>query len=288
MAIPVAVIIAAGAAASVTTTAGVAAGKHESNKAKDRRDQASADADMYAEQLKNLQNTRQDIVNPYEDVTNEFANLSVATQAAEMQAEEADIALANTLDTIRATGGGAGGATALAQAALKSKRGISANIEQQEAGNEKLRAQGAMEAAKLQAAGKAFVFQAQEQREMNELARTAAMMQNEEQKEMYYEDKRREGTKMMLGAITGGAQMFGSIVGGAAGSDRRLKRNIKLIGYSPNGFKIYTFEYINKEFGEGVWQGVMSDEIPKEAVIEHPDGYDRVDYSKLDVTFKKI
>ena len=75
-------------------------------------------------------------------VSNPYANLGVATQAAEIQAEEADIALANTLDTIRASGAGAGGATALAQAALKSKQGVSASIEQQEAQNEKLRAQG--------------------------------------------------------------------------------------------------------------------------------------------------
>ena len=59
-----------------------------------------------------------------------------------MQAEEADIALANTLDMLRSTGASAGGATALAQAALQSKRGVSANIEQQEAQNQKLRAQG--------------------------------------------------------------------------------------------------------------------------------------------------
>ena len=69
-------------------------------------------------------------------------SLGVATQAAEMQIEEADIALANTLDTLRATGASAGGATALAQAALQSKKGVSASIEQQEAQNEKLRAQG--------------------------------------------------------------------------------------------------------------------------------------------------
>ena len=75
-------------------------------------------------------------------VSNPYANLGVATQAAEMQAEEADIALANTLDTIRASGAGAGGATALAQAALKSKQGVSASIEQQEAQNQKLRAEG--------------------------------------------------------------------------------------------------------------------------------------------------
>ena len=75
-------------------------------------------------------------------VSNPYANLGVATQAAEMQAEEADRALANTLDTIRASGAGAGGATALAQAALKSKQGVSASIEQQEAQNQKLRAEG--------------------------------------------------------------------------------------------------------------------------------------------------
>ena len=75
-------------------------------------------------------------------VSNPYGNLSVATQAAEMQMEQTDQALANTLDAMRATGAGAGGATALAQAAAQSKQGISASIEGQEAQNEKLRAQG--------------------------------------------------------------------------------------------------------------------------------------------------
>ena len=61
-------------------------------------------------------------------MSNPFANLSVATQAAEMQIEESDIALANTLDTLRATGASAGGATALAQAALKSKQGVTSSF----------------------------------------------------------------------------------------------------------------------------------------------------------------
>tara|TARA_R100001244_G_C5159704_1_gene130853 strand:+ start:94 stop:786 length:693 start_codon:yes stop_codon:yes gene_type:complete len=87
----------------------------------------------------NLASMAQDLSN---NMSNAMENLSVATQAAEMQAEEADIALANTLDTLRATGAGAGGATALAQAALRSKKGISASIEQQESANEQLRAQG--------------------------------------------------------------------------------------------------------------------------------------------------
>jgi hypothetical protein len=53
------------------------------------------------------------------------------------------------LDTLRSTGAGAGGATALAQAALQSKKGVSASIEQQEAANEKLKAQGQADMQKI-------------------------------------------------------------------------------------------------------------------------------------------
>ena len=55
---------------------------------------------------------------------NPFASLGVATQAAEIQMEQSDIALANSLDAMVATGAGAGGATALAQAALRSKKKV--------------------------------------------------------------------------------------------------------------------------------------------------------------------
>ena len=77
-----------------------------------------------------------------DSLSNPYANLPVAVKAAEMQAEQTDQALANTLDTIRATGAGAGGATALAQAAAQSKAKVSASIEQQEATNAKAAAQG--------------------------------------------------------------------------------------------------------------------------------------------------
>ena len=40
---------------------------------------------------------------------------------------------------------------------------------------------------------------------------------------------------------------------------------------------------------EGVWQGVMSDEVSREAVVKNFAGeFDGVDYSKVDVEFKKI
>ena len=144
--------------------------------------------------LNSLEKNRQKIINPYEGITdlssmisNPFTNLSVATGAAEMQIEEADISLANTLDAMRATGAGAGGATALAQAALQAKKDVSANIEMQEKSNEDKRAQGEAqmqqqkmtEAQRLQEAdvsGKAFVFGQKEQREMQQLDRAAAQL----------------------------------------------------------------------------------------------------------------
>ena len=86
-----------------------------------------------------------------------------------------------------------------------------------------------------------------------------------------------------MGMPEGGPQSFAEIT-----SDRRLKKNIKLLGYSPSGLNIYAFEYINKKFGKGVYQGVMSDEIPLDAIVKHEDGFDRVDYSRLDVEFKQI
>ena len=76
---------------------------------------------------------------------------------------------------------------------------------------------------------------------------------------------------------------------GAFGSDRRMKKNIKLIGKSNSGLKIYAFEYINKTLGKGVWQGVMADEVPNNAVIKNFAGdFDGVDYSKIDVEFKQL
>jgi hypothetical protein len=90
-------------------------------------------------------------------------------------------------------------------------------------------------------------------------------------------------TDALGGLVSAGGNLLAGFI-----SDRRFKKNIKLIGKSPSGINIYIFEYINKAFGDGVYQGVMSDEIPEEAVIKHAAGFDTVDYSKLDVEFKNL
>ena len=149
--------------------ASVVSGLFGGSKAKAAARAAAAEKARLQGKLNSLETNRQDIVNPYagvvslasmasdlsNQISNPFANLSVATGAAEMKIEQADISLANTLDTVRATGAGAGGATALAQAALQSKKGVAASIESQEAQNEKLRAQGEQQMEQAQVAQKA-------------------------------------------------------------------------------------------------------------------------------------
>ena len=177
--------IAAGASLLSSGLQAVSAGKA-------RRDANDARRDANAA-LAAAERSRQTITNPFAGVqdlsgmiSNPFANLQVSTQAAEMQADEADISLANTLDTLRATGAGSAGATALAQAALRSKQGVAATIGQQEAANSRLRAQGEQraqqmrmaEAQRLQqadVAGRQFMFQTREQREMQKLNRLAGL-----------------------------------------------------------------------------------------------------------------
>jgi len=197
---------------------------------------AAAEKKRLRGELKSLESSRQSVINPYQNtkdlsslakdlsgnLSNPFSNLSVATGAAEMQAEQSDIALANTLDTLRASGASAGGATALAQAALQSKKGVAAGIEGQEATNEKMRAQGeeALQSQKMReqqrvqgvqvdegrrtqaadARGKSFMFNAKERREDSKIDYTRQQITGATKRGQQAYD---QGTKAITGAITG-------------------------------------------------------------------------------------
>jgi len=198
--------------------------------------------------LDHLEKNRQEVINPYagssnlsglatdlsSQMSNPYKNLGVATEAAEMQMDQTDIALANTLDTIRATGSGAGGATALAQAALAAKKGITASIESQEAANEKQRAAGEAQLQtqimsekkrlqqvqmsegqrmqNLDAAGKQFVFNATETREQGKINRVAGQLDNAAQQQA-------QANADAMSAVTGTIGAVGQI--GASGAFKK-------------------------------------------------------------------
>ena len=205
---------------------------------------AAAKAAAMQAEIDSLERSRQAVINPYEGmknvsnlakdlsgmISNPYATLGVATQAAKFEAEQIDLSLANTLDTLRETGSSAGGATALAMAALKSKQGISANLEKQEADNEKLRAQGEQqmdqlkmaeaqrtqniqisEAQRMQeaeASGKAYMFNAQETRDVAKLNRLSAQLGG-------YQTQQMQAGADYTGALTGMAGGLVSIAGSA-------------------------------------------------------------------------
>jgi hypothetical protein len=233
-----ATLIAAGIGAAVNIVGGIIGG----GKAKRQAEAAQKEKDRLNRQIAIFEQNRQDVINPYSGVTslsgmidemrgelsNPFANLGVATSAAEIQMEQTDIALANTLDVLQATGASAGGATALAQAAKQSKKEVSANIEQQEAQNEKLRAQGeqALQAKEMQltqmemseeariqqaeAAGAQFMFGAQEQRDMATLDRMSGF---ESQARADIANANMAGAASTAGMISGIGSLAGAVIG---------------------------------------------------------------------------
>ena len=197
-------------AAGIGAVASIVGGIIQSGNAKRQARAAEQERQRINNQMAAFESNRQAVINPYSGVTsladmatdlsgdlsNPYDNLGVATSAAEIQMEQTDIALANTLDTLQATGASAGGATALAQAAARSKKEVSAGIEAQEAQNEKLAAQGEARLQEqqmaekrriqgiqiseggrvqdAQAQGAAFQYNAQENRDMATLDRMQA------------------------------------------------------------------------------------------------------------------
>jgi|TARA_X000001316_G_scaffold11661_1_gene4499 chromosome segregation ATPase len=229
------------AMAGAQTVGGLVQGFAARKRAKDAERRAAA----FSSELAQLEASRQDIIDPSAaiqdrtaQIQNQFGNLQVATQAAEFQAEEADIALASTLDTLRATGTGAGGATALAQAALRSKRGISATIEQQEARNVELRARGAQMAqtARLQEGGRVdrarmrgqeFMFGARELRETAKMDRVANLADQQAAIGRAERQAAAQGFGMAAGAL-------GGVVGGTAAGQGSFGDRLSSLGYTGN------------------------------------------------------
>ena len=235
-----------GAGASII---GGAVAANQADKAGKRAGRAARNA---REEMDRIKASRVPITNPYagntnlsslatnlsDMISNPFANLSVATQSAEIQMEQSDMALANSLDTLAATGASAGGATALAQAALASKKGVASSIEQQEVNNEKLRAQGEskmeqmqmQEAQRIQgvqiaegqrmqsqqAAGNQFTMQMKENRTNQDLGRAAG----QEQQAMANQAAANQAQAQAWGsAISGVAGIATSIGSAAPGSE---------------------------------------------------------------------
>jgi len=219
--------------------------------------------------------------NIYSNMENTMEDLTVNQQQAEFQSQQSQQSQANILQSLQSSGNfNAGNIQALSNQGTMAAQQASASIGQQESRNQGLQAQ---EASRLQTMDR----QGKGQIQSGEAA--LQQMNSDRQATMLGMSMQQVGNAQQ--AIAANKAMWGSIIGGVASaaivasSDKRLKKNIKLVGKSPSGLNVYNFEYKNKQ---GVYQGVMSDEVPQEAVIIGDDGYDKVNYNMLDVEFKQI
>ena len=85
----------------------------------------------------------------------------------------------------------------------------------------------------------------------------------------------------LAGLGMAGAGMYGAM---NPPSDIRLKEDIELVGQSPSNINIYSFKYKGKD---GKYEGVMAQEVPWASIMGN-NGYLTVDYSKLDVEFRRL
>jgi len=237
--------------------------------------------------------------NPYANMENTYEDMTVNQQQAQFQAQQGNQQRTNIMQGLRGAAGGsgiAGLAQAMANQGQLQTQQISASIGAQESQQQQLKARGAAAVDLQERQGEAMVQQAESGRVSTLLGMEYGELQGAQAGVQAAYGAQQSAAAMELERVNANKQMWGDIVGGVVDvatsfipkpSDRRLKKNINKIGESTSGLNIYSFEYKNPINGSGLFQGVMSDEIPQEAVINNGE-YDMVNYNMLDVEFKQI
>ena len=247
------------------------------NKAK--KEAAAAQKKAKAEMdIKKKQYEALDTSNLAKNMENKMEDLTVNQKGMELQSQKSAQSRSNIMDQMSGAAGGSGIAAlaqTMANQGAEDAQKSGAMIGDQESANQAKTAQGAQDVQTAKMAG------AKDSRNL-QYDKTSNLM-NMAAGEASAAGAAKDAAAQAKGSAIAG---IGSSIIGAA-SDRKLKKNINKIGESNSGLNIYSFEYKNPIFGEGLFQGVMSDEVPGDAIVPM-NGYNAVDYSILDVEFKKI
>ena len=175
-----------------------------------RRAAAQKEADLAA--FRDFQFT-----NPYANMENVFEDATINQQATQFQAQQTDQALAQALQTATMAGGAPGGAQAIAQAALKSKQGISADIAQQE---QALQSRALEQEAALQAASGAATMDIEQQKYQG----ATANLQLSAARDATARQARQQATQGLLSGL-------GSLAGGVGGALGGMAKNTGFKGF---------------------------------------------------------
>ena len=186
---------------------GVAGGIFGSRKRKRRERRAKRAMQKYRNQYEQM-----DLSNPFAGMENPYEDLRVNTQEAEFLAQQQQQGLANTMGQLQGAAGGSGIA-ALAQAMSNQQaqnlQKASASIGQQEAANERMAAQGAMQTQQLIASGE----QVAQQRELDRTGTLLGMSQAELGAARQARQAATQGMLSGIGNIVGGVGTLGGQAG---------------------------------------------------------------------------
>ena len=285
--------------------------------------QADYEAMEFFNPYENMQNYYADLQNAYVGMENTYEDLGVSTVAAQFQMEQGQQQRADIMSALSGAAGGSGiGALAqsLANQGVLQSRQVAVDLAQQQRQNmmmsaqqqqqidqmqrstdmqiQQAIAQGAASADMAERGGLSMLQGAEIGRQSTLLGMSAGDYAGANAGVQQAYANQMGAIGMGMNAMSSRMGMWGQIIGGVAGaagtigaaaiSDRKLKKNIEYKFNSPSGLPVYNFEYIDSKYGSGVHQGVMSDEVPREAVKTHSSGYEMVDYSMIDVEFKKL
>tara|TARA_R100001510_G_scaffold28927_1_gene25589 strand:- start:132 stop:785 length:654 start_codon:yes stop_codon:yes gene_type:complete len=164
----------------------------------------------------------QEITNPYEDLENTFEDLQVNTQQAEFEARQNQQAQADIMGNLKGAAGSsgiAGLAQAMANKSTQDAARASASIGQQEAANERMKAQGAASVQSQRAAGEAS-------RQQRELARDETILGMRMGETAANQQMVADNNAMIMSGI-GNVASAGMQYAGGMPMKRRPKRKIK-------------------------------------------------------------
>ncbi len=163
---------------------------------KARKDEQKAAKNAYEQSLADYKSF--EFENAYANIENPFEDIRVSTEAAEFQVQQQQQGLAQTLDALRSSGGGAGAAAlaqALSQAQSMQTQRIAGDIARQEAANESARASAQSQLNVLAAQGAEKV-------EGREYGRTTTILGMDQRRKAAADLARQQATASIVGGIS--------------------------------------------------------------------------------------
>lgn len=178
-----------------------------------RRREARRAAAEFEAQKQALQDFQ--FTNEFAGLENVFEDATVNQQAAQFQAQQTDAALAQSMQAAIASGGAPGGAQAIAQAALQSKAGISADIARQEQANQARRLQQEARLQQMEAQG-GMALQQQQYGQQQQLLNLASA------RKVAADQARAQATAGLVGGIGSLAGGIGTGIAGMKDTEKGL------------------------------------------------------------------